>query len=249
MSYEENGYVVIKNFFKSENLKKLHSILLKFHESWKKENFEFYSSKAINSAYLTGTKHLDNQSRQMLFKFIGSHRLMDVLSSIISEKPMFMNTQLFFNPINANQKNYWHRDPQYHLSVEEQKEALKGPSVVHFRIPLMDEPGIELIPGSHKEWDTEEELEVRLERNGRKNYEDMSSGVKISLEVGDLLIFSANMIHRGIYGMDRLALDILFCDSVAELAQFVEKDCLPSSEELSIIDNPAAFINALTFKS
>jgi len=61
-----------------------------------------------------------------------------------------MNTQLFFNPVNDGQKNYWHRDSQYHLSIEEQKEALVGPDVVHFRIPLTNEPGIELVPCTHQ---------------------------------------------------------------------------------------------------
>lgn len=174
---------------------------------------------------------------------------MEILTSIISQDPVFMNTQLFFNPVNKDQKNYWHRDPQYLLSLEEQKEALKKFSVLHFRIPLMNEPGIELIPGTHIKWDTDEELEIRLEINGRKNSEDISSGKIIKLESGDLLVFSANMIHRGLYGMNRFALDILFCDFDLEFANFIESDCLPSDHNFNMIENPAVFKNSLKLKA
>lgn len=95
-----------------------------------------------------------------------------------------MNTQLFFNPVNPAQKNYWHRDPQYHLSIDEQKSALEGVNVVHYRIPLFGEPGIELVPASHKCWDTDEELDVRLARNNRRNSDDLSSGLTIELAAG-----------------------------------------------------------------
>lgn len=246
MSYKENGYVLFKDFYHKNEVIDLHSVVLAFHEAWKKDNSEFYSQRAINSAYLTGTKYLNDEKRLKLFQFIGSSKLMKALSSVLPNDPMFMNTQLFFNPVNKDQKNYWHRDPQYHLSPDEQKAALAKSSVVHFRIPLMDEPGIELIPGTHIRWDSEEELEVRLEKNGRKNYENLSTGKSIRLEAGDLLVFSANMIHRGLYGMDRLSLDILFCDPDPEFKKYIDNNCLPSKETLALLENPWAFKNTIS---
>ena len=247
--YQKNGYFVIKNFLQMAEVKALREVLLDFHESWKIKNADFYAEKAVNSAYITGTEHLDEASRKQLFNFIGSDKLMNVVVSVIEHRPAFMNTQLFFNPVNKAQKNYWHRDPQYHLSVAEQKEALKGPNVVHFRIPLLDEPGIELVPGSHKKWDSQEEQDVRLENNQRKNHENLSTGVIQKLNAGDLLVFSANMIHRGLYGLDRLALDILFCDSVPALLEFAEADCLPSRQILDGLENSEAFSNTLAMKN
>ena len=247
--YEKNGYFVIRDFFKASELKALQEVVLEFHESWKKKNADFYAEKAVNSAYLTGSEHLNEARRKQLFNFIGSDKLMDVVASVIEHCPAFMNTQLFFNPVNKAQKNYWHRDPQYHLSVAEQQEALKGPNVVHFRIPLLDEPGMELVPGSHKKWDSQEELDVRLENNHRNNYENLSAGVIEKLNAGDLLVFSANMIHRGLYGLDRLALDILFCDSVPALLEFAEADCLPSKQILDGLENSEAFSNTLAMKN
>ena len=248
-NYEENGYLVLKDFVTASELEKLREVVTQFHQSWKQENAQFYAEKAVNSAYLTAKKHLKNAERELLFKFIGSAKLMDVVVSIMDARPTFMNTQLFFDPVNKDQRNYWHRDPQYHMSVDEQKQALLGTNVIHFRIPLVDEPGLELIPGTHKRWDNDDELDVRLEQNGRKNYENLPAGVIVKLNAGDLLIFSANMIHRGVYGMDRLSLDILFCDPVPELVKFIDDACLPDSEILAGLENADAFKSVIEIKT
>ena len=120
---------------------------------------------------------------------------------------------------------------------------------MHFRIPLVKEPGIELVPATHKRWDSDEELDVRLEKNGRKSFDDLSTGVPIELDAGDLLVFSANIIHRGLYGMNRFALDILFCDPDPGLAKYVHEDCLPSHKILSGIEEPSALLNTINLKN
>lgn len=247
--YRENGYFVVRELFDKSELQGLEMVLVEFHKSWKRKNGDFYSEKAVNSAYITGTEHLRENQRQALFEFIGSTKLMSIVHSVISDRPMFMNTQLFFDPVNEEQKNYWHRDPQYHLTVEEQKEALSGPDVVHFRIPLRKERGIELVPGTHKRWDTGEELDIRLEYKNKKRHEDLTTGVTVELEAGDLLVFSANMIHRGLYGQDRLSFDVLFCDPEPSLIKFVDDDCLPGHEAINKISDPSAFLNTAKLKS
>lgn len=247
--YDENGYVVIKKFFNEEELKGLRIVLQDFHASWKQKNPRFYAEKAINSAYLTGPEHLDESKRQELFEFIGSFKLMHVVSSIMKKRPTFMNTQLFFNPVNPDQKDFWHRDCQYDHEVEEQKKAIQETQVVHLRVPLFDELGLELVPGTHKRWDNEEEFNVRQEEKGRVSSESLSLGKAIKLAAGDLLVFSADMIHRGLYGMDRLALDILVFDPAGDFVDYVDDDCLPELPMIDKIDDPRLFINILNLKS
>ena len=247
--YEKNGFLVVKNFYNETELQPLRTVIRDFHLSWCRKHKDLYAEKAVNSAYLTGKEHLEPSKRELLFKFIGSSKLMNTVTSIMKSRPTFMNTQLFFNPVRENQKNYWHRDPQYHFTLEEQKAALAGPDVIHFRIPLFDEPGIELVPASHKHWDSHEELAVRLEKNGRKHYDDLTTGLKIGLNAGDLFVFSANMIHRGLYGLDRLSLDILFCDPDPSLVHYIDDDCLPSQAILNALENADAFESTLALKS
>jgi ectoine hydroxylase-related dioxygenase (phytanoyl-CoA dioxygenase family) len=248
-AYDESGYLLIKGFLNDKEVQVLKDILADFHQSWQKANADFYAEQAVNSAYITNSVHLNNAQRQVLFDFIGSHKLMNLVEALIPHQPCFLNTQLFFDPVKKEQKNYWHRDPQYHLTLEEQESVLSKMDVIHCRLPFLDEPGIELIPGTHKRWDSTEELDVRLEQNGHKNHQAMSSGKTIPLGAGDLLIFSANMIHRGLYGMDRLAFDILFCQPDPSIIKFVSDDCLPNATALRHLDNPKAFNNTIKLKA
>lgn len=240
-SYNEKGFAYCKAFFNETELAGIRQIILHFHAQWRKTHAKLYESKAVNSAYLTRYGVLTESDRLHLFQFLASNKLISVVTSVFGSQPVFMNTQLFFDPLNAGQKNYWHRDPQYHLSIDEQKLALVGPQVIHFRIPLFDEPGIELIPETHKRWDTAQEQAVRLEEGDHRNYENLESGVEIPLFTGDLLVFSANMIHRGLYGKDRLALDILFCERDKGVFEFIDLSCLPDAKMLNGLQNSAYF--------
>lgn len=69
------------------------------------------------------------------------------------------------------------------------------------------------------------------------------------MTAGDLLVFSADMIHRGLYGLDRLALDILVFDSAGDFVDYVDDDCLPDASMLKKIDDPRLFTNTLYLKS
>ena len=242
--YQKNGYILVKGLFRPEELTNIHGVVNCFHDRWLKDNAEFYAKKAINSAYLTNRKYLTPEQRMVLFNLLTSDEILQLLHQVIPDAPVFMNTQLFFNPSTKEQNNYWHRDTQYHMNFDQQKAALKGPEVLHIRVLLTDEPGLELIPGSHTDWDTDEELLVRLERDGHVSHEALSRGVTIGLEVGDVLLFSANMIHRGLYGMDRFALDLLYFESDPEIMKFVDQDCFPNEEEMKKIKKPQVFLNA-----
>ncbi|QUM81087.1 phytanoyl-CoA dioxygenase family protein [Moritella sp. 5] len=247
--YDEQGYFVIRNYFSAAEISALREVVLKFHESWKEDNIQFYRDEAFNSSVITGIDYLECDDRLKLFNFISSKKMMDVVESVIPANAAFMNTQLFFNPVNPKQKDFWHRDCQYDHEVEQQKIAVQETQVVHLRVPLFDELGMELIPGTHKRWDNEEEFNVRQEINGKVSSDSISGGKVINLAAGDLLVFSADMIHRGLYGMDRLALDILVFDPDGDFADYVDDECLPSIEMLDKIDDPRLFMSTLDLKA
>lgn len=235
-NYAKNGFVTLSNFFEPTVLRSITQVVEVFHQAWLKDNQAFYQAKAINSSGLTSDQYLTDEQRLVLFELICSSQLLDIVKLVLPS-PMFMGTQLFFDPYNPNQANYWHRDPQYHLTEEQQKLALTGPEVIHIRIPLTADPGVEVIPGSHKKWDTDEELQVRLEKNGHKHSESLSNGVQIPLQIGDVLLFSANMIHRGLYGKNRFALDILYCERDPQLTEFIQVKHQPSAEMMADLNN------------
>ncbi|ASP47040.1 phytanoyl-CoA dioxygenase family protein [Cognaticolwellia beringensis] len=248
-NYDEQGYFVIRNYFNDSEIAQLRAVVLKFHQLWQQDNATFYQEEAFNSSLITGSEYLSSDDRVKLFNFISSKKVMNVVESVIVNNPAFMNTQLFFNPVNPAQKDFWHRDCQYDHDIEGQKVAIQETQVLHLRVPLFDELGMELVPESHKRWDSEEEFNVRQEEKGKVSSDDLSTGKKISLAAGDLLVFSADMIHRGLYGLDRLALDILVFDSAGDFADYVDDDCLPDNAMLAKIDDPRLFINTINLKS
>ncbi|NRA85168.1 MAG: phytanoyl-CoA dioxygenase family protein [Gammaproteobacteria bacterium] len=248
-NYDEQGYLVIRNFFSAAEISSLRKVILKFHDLWKRDNAEFYQEEAFNSSLITGTKYLAFNDRIELFNFIGSNKIINVIESVMPANPSFMNTQLFFDPQNREQNNFWHRDCQYDYDEEDQKKVIDQTQVLHLRVPLFDEPGMELVPGSHKRWDNDEELNVRLEKKQRASSESLSTGKEIKLAAGDLLLFSADMIHRGLYGLDRLALDILVFESAAVYADYVDDDCLPDISMLDQMEDSTLFTNTMALKS
>ncbi|MEP2651121.1 MAG: phytanoyl-CoA dioxygenase family protein [Paraglaciecola sp.] len=247
--YEELGYFVIRGYFTAAEMSALREVILMFHERWKQDNPEFYKEVAFNSSLITGSQYLKAKDRVKLFNFISSPKMMRVIESLIPTHAAFMNTQLFFNPVNPELKDFWHRDCQYDHDLAGQQKAIQETQVVHLRVPLFDELGMELIPGTHKRWDTQEELEVREELNGKLSNDSLPHSATIPLAVGDLLVFSADMIHRGLYGLERLAWDILVFDASSDFADYVDDDCLPSQSMLEDIDDARLFAKTMALKS
>ncbi|WP_158967194.1 phytanoyl-CoA dioxygenase family protein [Paraglaciecola sp. L3A3] len=247
--YDSQGYFVIRQYFTEDEISSLRQTILKFHQAWKKDHQVFYEEEAFNSSLITGSEYLAPEDRVKLFNFISSTKMMAVVESLIPNSPAFMNTQLFFNPVNPQQKDFWHRDCQYDHNLEGQQKAIAETQVVHLRVPLFDELGMELVPGTHKRWDNAEEFNVRQEVKGKVSSDDLSTGEKIPLAAGDLLVFSADMIHRGLYGLDRLALDILVFDPQGDFVDYVDDDCLPDMAMLDKIHDPRLFVHTMQLKT
>ncbi|MGL4582245.1 MAG: phytanoyl-CoA dioxygenase family protein [Flavobacterium sp.] len=235
--FDKKGYIYLPNFFSEEELIQVEDILIKFHSQWLIEFKQEYKKHLINSHSLTSSPHITRNERLRLFHFITNVRILEIIQAIFPLKAKFLNTQLFFDPYNKEQKNYWHRDIQYTgISIEEQKEKILHENVVHFRIPLKPEAGIELVPGSHRLWDSPIEEDTRLSKNNRIPSDALEGGQSFSLNRGDLFIFSANTIHRGLYGRERFSFDIIYCDDTPVFHAFIDPKNQPTKEELITLD-------------
>lgn len=242
-AYANKGFARVEGLFEESELAQLHAVLRRYHTRWLAANSQFYEARAVNSAYLTDQDHLCAEDRRVLFRLLGDKRVERILRAICPGPVAFMNTQLFFNPVNPRQANYWHRDIQYSGEPEAvQREELTRINVLHLRLALMPEPGLELVPGSHTRWDTDVEYAVRMEQGCKKVSDALPNAECVTMARGDLLIFSANMLHRGLYGGERFAFDMLFCDPLERLVKYVRTSCLPHGEDFDVIANPAPFL-------
>lgn len=242
-TYRQQGYLVVKALFSPSEVDALSKIVDRIHGQWLKENHSSYiEQRLVNMHSLTHPRYFEQHHAERLrfFQLLSAKQLTTLLADLFGEEIYFHNTQLFFNPHQNSRQPYWHRDMQY-SPIDDADLQAEQPNMLalHIRIPLLPETGIELIPGSHHRWDTELERNVRLELNGHTNSESLPNSVRIGLEPRDILIFDAQMLHRGNYQLNprRKALDLCVGRPHRYTTQYLDTDNLPTSAELDAIEN------------
>jgi hypothetical protein len=245
--YKEHGYVILRNFFSDTELNALAIHVDRIYGKWARDNAaDIYQHKLVNMHSLTSPEYFDEQpkERTAFFEAIASQKLTTLLTAMFDSGIYFHNTQLFFNPSNSERLPYWHRDMQYSPTADAiQRAELHNMLSLHVRIPLLPEKGLELIAGTHQRWDTELEHKVRLEKNNHKNSESLPNATLIELSPRDILVFSAQMIHRGNYfekhryaqNPSRKALDLCVGRYHPMTADALDETVLPSESEMSEI--------------
>jgi len=241
--YNDNGYTILRGFFSNTEIATIENHVERIYKKWVKENeSEIFNQKLVNMHSLTHSEYFNGLQKERIkfFEAIASIKLTDALDDLFGSGIHFHNTQLFFNPSNQARLPYWHRDTQYSpiddvIQKAEQHNILS----LHIRIPLIQEKGVEVVNGTHKRWDTELEHNVRLELNGHKNSEPLPNTTLIDLSPGDVLIFNAQMIHRGNYALNptRKALDLCVGKYHSLTSDFLDEQVLPQEEEMESIAN------------
>ena len=241
--FEKQGYIILTKFFQPEEIHQLTHIVDRIYSQWREENHDaLIEQQLINMHSLTHPKYFKDLSHQRIqfFELISPKKLTRVLAQLFNTEIYFHNTQLFFNPHNKEKQPYWHRDLQY-SPIEDAVQAAEHSNMLslHVRIPLVAEKGVELIPGTHKRWDTKLESNVRFELNGHKNHEPLPGAVLTELDPGDMLVFNAQMIHRGNYELNstRKALDLCIGKPHPLVEKFLDPMGLPTDEEIEHIHN------------
>ena len=245
--YEEEGYVIIRNFLKTIDITSISKEVNHVFDTWINTNkSNIFENQILNMHSLTNPEYFKNNKEQRIdfFNAITPLKLTDLLENMFGSEIYFHNTQLFFNPLNTKRLPYWHRDMQYSSIADNlQKKEQHNIFSLHIRIPLVKEKGLEIIPKTHQRWDTELERDVRFQLNGHNNNESLPNAKLIDLDVGDILIFNAQMIHRGNYLLNksRKALDICVGKYHHLSFQFFDKDVLPNEKEFKLITNKQWF--------
>lgn len=241
--YDECGYAILRGFFSDIDIVSIERHVDRIYKKWMSENkAEIFNNKLVNMHSLTSSEYFEGlrEERIKYFEVIAPVKLTQVLENMFGSGIHFHNTQLFFNPSNNARLPYWHRDMQYSpiedaVQRDEQHKMLS----LHVRIPLLEEKGVEVVIGSHNRWDTELERDVRLELNGHKNSEPLPNAVLTHLVPGDVLIFNAQMIHRGNYELNpmRKALDLCVGKDHPMTSAFLDERVLPKEGEINSIAN------------
>jgi hypothetical protein len=215
MSWEKDGYVVIKQLYTPERVMWLRSTCERILHQWRERCPQTGEPGGGESA--TSMRHLNHPAyfqndpeglREMLCA-IADPKILSLCRTLFGAEPLFRCTSLFMNPTSLNVDGDWHRDTQflYPDEVEEQTRIAQAAGVgnhIQLQIALVPSDDIEYVPGSHLRWDTSEEYAIRRAEGGARNRTAMPHAVRVALEPGDAVGFNAYGLHRGRYHAHRL---------------------------------------------
>lgn len=241
MSYQRHGFQILPQLLNHAEIEQLRGFILPIYQQWVAQNQHLAGfDQLVNMHSLTHPQYFVGQPEQRatFFNQLANPKLVKSLQDIFGQDLYFHNTQLFFNPRNTQKTNYWHRDLQYSSVPDAMQQHMHHQLTnLHVRIPLVDEIGMELIAHSHHQWDTELEKKVRFALDGHQQHHDLPNSQLIELKHGDVLVFNAQMIHRGRYDFnaERLALDICIAKPHHLLNDFIDATIQPTLEELGQI--------------
>ena len=210
-AWRRDGCVVLENFFDPGELAPLAPICDRVHAAMCEEDEAWRDS--TNIAYLTEPRFFEGRPDELstLLRFIAHPRLLALIAPLGEEAPLFHNTQYFREPARTSRPGDWHRDTQFLAPDPElERERIFEPPGLHVRVAFEPDDALEYVPGSHRRWDTAEELE-------RRKGPDPSGGAlpgarTVGLQPGDVGLFHGWGIHRGHYrcGRPRRTLDLLY---------------------------------------
>jgi len=248
-SYASDGFLHRPALLPPDIVRRLVAIGERVHGRWLAEHGDEARRHAlINSTRLTDARWFappHDDERAAFFDALADPTLCDLVGEHFGDV-YFHGTQMFFSPLEgATRAPYWHRDLQYMgLDEAEQRRLLGELTQLHVRIPLRPERGFLLVPGSHARWDTADESDVRLERDGHRSAEELATARSFDLVPGDVLVFSAHMLHRGTYGQNRLSLDVMVGKPHATTTEYPDAAQLPTAAELPRIRRPDWYVHA-----
>jgi hypothetical protein len=166
----------------------------------------------------------ESQRLQPLLEFLASARVCTLLRDLAPPSagdPWLKTLQYFHEQTVRDWQGAWHRDSQFGRNDPEVEKAfLRRTTAVRFRVACLPDDRLELVPGTHARWDTEEELAIR-KRQALAGLVvpvepaadvAMPGAERVVLEPGDACVFHAWMIHRGSYTRSpaRRTLDAFF---------------------------------------
>lgn len=150
-----------------------------------------------------------------LTKFVGSARVCALLEGLALEgeddTPRLKNTDYYHEQTKRDWDGDWHRDSEFgQPDPELERTRILTTTSVHVRVALEDDDRLEIVPGSHRRWDTPEELQLR--KGSKRTAPAMPGATRIALEAGDACVFHAWSIHRATYRRTplRRTLDTLY---------------------------------------
>ncbi|MCF6410656.1 ectoine hydroxylase [Pseudalkalibacillus salsuginis] len=205
--YEENGFIMLENFFNKEEVKKLQNEIFNLRD----ENQETESPKIIREPESDGIRSIFDfhKSNSCLDELTRTPELINIVNHLLGDDVYIHQSRVNYKPGFTGKEFYWHSDFEtWH--VEDGMPRMRGLSVsialsdnYSFNGPLM------LVPGSHHYYIScagetpEDHFKQSLKRQelGVPDHDHMKwlvdgGGIEVPTgKAGSLIIFESNTMH------------------------------------------------------
>lgn len=214
--WQQYGYVIVRRLYEPERVQRLLAICNVLLEQWRTCNPE--NGKPGGDQNATCMRHLNHPGyyrahpewRPFMLDAIADTGVLAIARAVFSEEPLFRCTSFFVNPAETSADGNWHRDTQFWTPDDEaEQNALHNRSMngssIQMQIALVPSDDVEIVPGSHRRWDTRDEYYIRkADEQTHNTSNDMPGALRASLQPGDAILFNPMGLHRGRYHSDRM---------------------------------------------
>jgi Phytanoyl-CoA dioxygenase (PhyH) len=202
-SFRVHGYFVVPAFLNPTELGELRRACDIALDRARRESIEIGHTTPKIGVF-TELSYFSHQPKALehLSKFVGSAHVCALLEGLATDgedaAPHLKNTDYYHEQTRRDWDGDWHRDSQFgQPDPELERRRILSTTSVHVRVALEDDDRLEIVPGSHRRWDTPEELEIR--KGSKRASSAMPGATRIALEAGDACVFHAWSIHRATY--------------------------------------------------
>ena len=209
--WQEQGYLVLPGALDLDRVARLHSICERVYDQWRRESEpgsepggHHYQPSAWSLLHINHAKYHREFPSDLAFvlDMLADPLPIGLIEDIFQDEAVFMQSNYYIDPPSLPLPAGWHRDCQFFAPGDEAKELAdlmveaEPPRELHMHIPLVKSAATQVVPGSHRRWDTPGEEAVRR-RNPVDG--DMPGALRLGLNPGDLAFFHVNTLHRGHY--------------------------------------------------
>ena len=211
--WQEQGYLVIKGAFDLERVAALRAGAEDARAQWNIEGAPEsepggfgHGPTAWIMLHLNHPRYYRRNPKRLtqLLNAVGDAQVQRILREIFRDEATLLQANLYVDPSQVANPSAWHRDCQFYLQdVKDEaaerrvlSEEADPPRELHMHIPLAPTAASEVVPGSHRRWDTPAERHIRLHD---RTCDAMPGALRLQLEPGDLAFFHVNALHRGLY--------------------------------------------------
>jgi ectoine hydroxylase-related dioxygenase (phytanoyl-CoA dioxygenase family) len=215
-SFGERGYFVVRSFLGGAELDELRRGCDGLLDRVRAES----SAKGHTSpsvSLLACAEHFaaEPAALERLLAFVSSARVCALLDGLAYadevSSPRLKKADYYHEQTQHDWDGDWHRDTQFvEYDLERERALVLTTTSVHVRVAFEPDDRLELVEGSHRRWDSAEELGIR--KGAARTSAAMPNATRVALRAGDACVFHAWSIHRATYRSTpiRRTLDALY---------------------------------------